>query len=142
VDISSTAVAKAAQRAATEGLVTQARFEQHDLPSSFPSGSFDLVTALFLQSPVAFERAKSLRMAAERVASGGLFLIVTHGSGAPWSWVPEGTVYPTAEQELADLALVDGQWRQIFLGSVSRQASGSNGQRAEVVDLVIALERI
>lgn len=141
VDISATAVEKAARRAAAAGVGERARFEQHDLPASFPNGVFDLVTAFYLQSPVQFDRQRTLRMAANRVAVGGLLLIVAHGSRAPWSWADPETVYPTAEEELADLALAPEAWNQVFVGPITRQATGPGGQMAEVLDTVVAIKR-
>lgn len=141
VDVSATAVEIAARRAASADLRERAHFEQHDLPASFPMGTFDLVTALYLQSPVQFDRTKTLQLAAERVVAGGLLLVVAHGSSAPWSWADPGAVYPTAEQELSDLTLTPEAWSQVFVGSVARQATGPGGQVAEVLDTVVAIKR-
>ena len=141
VDISATAIETAARRAAVADLSGRARFEQHDLPASLPEGTFDLVTAFYLQSPVPFDRRKTLRLAAERVATGGLLLIVAHGSRAPWSWADPATVYPTAEQNYLDLELTAAAWTQVFVGPVTRQATGPGGQVAEVLDTVVAIQR-
>lgn len=93
-DVSATAVQKATQRAWRRVWATKQDFQQHDLAVSFPAGEFDLVTALFFQSPVDFPRASVLQRAAVAVAQNGLLLIVEHASAAPWSWSPEAG-YPT-----------------------------------------------
>ena len=50
VDISDTALARAAAHAAERGLTDRVRFEQINLSESFPDGRFDLVSAQFLPS--------------------------------------------------------------------------------------------
>ncbi|HTN62938.1 MAG TPA: class I SAM-dependent methyltransferase [Devosia sp.] len=140
VDVSSTAIATAQRRAKEAGLAEAARFERHDLAATFPEGAFDLLTALFFQSPVDFPRAQVLARAAEAVASGGLLLIVEHASAAPWSWSPDA-VFPTAEETLSSLQLDTKDWTQIFVGAPERLAHGPDNQTATVRDNVLALRR-
>ena len=139
-DVSATAIETATQRAHAAGLSSKARFEQYDLAVSFPEGEFDLVTALFSQSPVDFPRAQVLQRAAEAVARDGLLLIVEHASAAPWSWAPEAG-YPTAAATLASLDLAPSSWQEVFVGSPERTANGPEGQTALVLDNVIFLRR-
>jgi SAM-dependent methyltransferase len=80
VDISEAALQAARLAATAQGVQPSVHFERHDLAESFPQGAFDLVTAMFLQSPVPFGRTKALRRAAQAVEAGGLLLVVTHGS--------------------------------------------------------------
>ncbi|MGV3573807.1 MAG: class I SAM-dependent methyltransferase [Devosia sp.] len=140
VDVSPTAVATAAGRAEEAGLGDHARFEQHDLAATFPHGEFDLVTALFFQSPVDFPRTAVLRRAADAVASGGLLLIVEHASAAPWSW-SQDAIFPTAEETLSSLQLAADLWTRVFVGTPERLANGPNSQTAMVKDNVLALQR-
>lgn len=141
VDLAEPALEAARHSAQSKGLTSQTAFARHDLAASFPDGTFDLVFAMFLHSPVAFERAATLRRAALAVAPGGLLLIVAHGSRAPWSWSEPVTVYPTAKAELADLDLNTADWSEVFVGPIERQATGPGGQTALVIDTVVALER-
>lgn len=141
MDVSPTAVATAAGRAEQAGLGDHARFEQHDLAVTFPVGEFDLVTALFFQSPVDFPRSAVLRRAAEAVASGGLLLIVEHASAAPWSWSKDA-FFPTAEETLSSLQLAADEWTKVFVGTPERLANGPNLQAAMVKDNVLALQRL
>lgn len=142
VDISQTALRAARANADAVGLSDRIRFERHDLGTSFPDGRFDLVTAMFLQSPIEFGRTQALRQAAASVAPGGLLLIASHGSRVPWSSAPADIVFPTAQDELAALDLTSGNWRNVFVGEIERTGSGPNGERATVSDAIIAVERI
>ncbi len=141
VDVSESAL-RAARAAAEAACVTErTEFLRHDLEQSFPGGSFDLVAALFLHSPVPLDRGAVLRRAAAAVSPGGLLLIASHGSRAPWFWASPDTVFPTAQKERSMLALEPEGWRDVFVGPISRQARGPGGQQAEVIDAVIAIER-
>ncbi len=117
-------------------------FARHDLGQSFPAGAFDLVTALFLHSSVQFPRIEVLRRAAGAVSTGGLLVIASHGSRAPWSWSDPDTVFPTAEALLWDIDLDMEDWNPVFVGPSVRQATGPDGQTAEVTDMHIVLERL
>lgn len=141
VDISGTVLGYAKANAEGAGVADQITFARHDLGRSFPPGEFDLVTALFLHSPVEFPRVQVLRQAAAAVSRGGLLLIAAHGSAAPWSWSGPDTVFPPAEDILHDLDLDMKRWDALFVGSVIRQATGPGGQTAEVTDTHLVLER-
>lgn len=142
VDISSTALGYAAANAQRAGVEDRITFEQHDLSQSFPQGQFGLVTASFLQSPVAFPRPAVLRRAAAAVAPGGHLLIAEHASRSPWSSAPPDMHFPNAEQSLASLALRNRDWARLRVDTVERQATGPNGQTATVRDNVIFLGRV
>lgn len=141
VDISEAALDAARLAANAQGVAAEVHFERHDLAESFPEGIFDLVSAMFLQSPIPFGRIEALRRAAQAVAGGGLLLLVTHGSRAPWSWSDPDTAFPTAAAEMADLALDPTAWREVFVGSLPRTAFGPEGEQATVLDTIVALER-
>jgi SAM-dependent methyltransferase len=141
VDIAETALEAARLVAVAAGVERRVRFERHDLGATFPDGTFDLVTAMFLQSPMPFGRTQVLRRAAQAVGAGGLLLLVTHGSRAPWSWSAPDTVYPSAADELEALALDTTQWREVFVGALARTATGPSGEQASVLDTIVAIER-
>ena len=142
VDVSGTVLARAARNAETAGVSDLIAFERHDLAGTFPDGRFDLVSALFLHSPVEFPRTRVLQAAARAVAPGGLLLIVEHASVAPWSWTDPGTAFPTPEQSLAALDLDPSRWLKEFVGAPERGATAPGGQSATVTDNVIALRRL
>lgn len=142
VDVSATALARLATRAAAAGVGGLVEPQRHDLVQTFPAGGFDLVSAQYLQSPVAFPRDRVLRAAAGAVAPGGLLLLVEHASVAPWSWNHDPTIrFPTPEQMLASIVLRPGAWDTERLGAPQRHAVGPNGQIATVSDNVVAVRR-
>jgi thioredoxin reductase/SAM-dependent methyltransferase len=143
VDVSATAINRALTQATTVGVEERIDFQQHDLARTFPAGTFDLVSAQYLQSPVEFPRERVLQAAADAVAPGGLLLIVEHASVAPWSWNPDAhTRFPTPEEVLASLNLSTEKWRPERVEAPKRQAIGPNGQSGSVTDNVIAIRRL
>lgn len=141
VDISSTAMDYAKANALRNGVADHITFEQHDLAETFPDIQCDLVSAMFLQTPIAFPRAKVMGQAAISLRPGGLLLLVTHGSVAPWSWGNPDEILSTARENLNDLNLVNSEWTEIFVGSSERQATGPGGQTATLIDTIVAVER-
>lgn len=143
VDISKNALERAATHAVTAGVADRIDFQKHDLAYTFPNGTFDLVYAMYLQSPVAFPRDQVLRRAATSVVPGGLLLVVAHASVAPWSSNQDPNVrFPTPQEALDTLELDLGAWHIDFLGAPERLANGPNGQSATVVDNIVALRRL
>ncbi|MET1074531.1 MAG: class I SAM-dependent methyltransferase [Umezawaea sp.] len=138
VDVSPTALRRA--EAAAEGLGIA--FEQHDLGETFPQGTYDLVSAQFLQSPVEFPRERVLRQAAAAVAPGGLLLIVEHASAPPWSGMGGDVRLPTAAETLAALELADGEWVVERADSPEREVTGPDDRTATISDNVIAARRV
>ncbi len=142
VDVAEAALVAARAAAQQAGVADRTRFERHDLAETFPHGHFDLITAMFLHTPTDFARSEALKRAADAVSPGGLLLIVAHGSRAPWSWADKDFVFPTAQKELDDLDLDLTGWHQRFVGAIERQANGPDGEIAEVIDTVVALEKL
>lgn len=140
-DISVTALGRAAELATTAGVADHIDFQQHDLTRSFPVDSFSLVSAQYLQSPVAFAREQVLQRAASAVACEGLLLIVDHGSAPSWSSAPPEARFPAPEELLSSLELAPAQWRAERLESPIREATGPSGQTGTVTDTVVALRR-
>ena len=105
VDVSATALARAADRTAGAGLTDRVRTERHDLTATFPHGEVDVISAQYLLSPVEFDRPPMFARAAAAVRAGGMLLIVDHASVPPWSWADPDTVFPTPEQTLGSIGL-------------------------------------
>ena len=97
VDISATAIRRAAAEADARGIRDRIVFERHDLSDSFPEGTYDAISASFLHSTVRLERPDILRNAARAVAPGGLLVIVDHAAPPPFSTkVPHDHPFPRA----------------------------------------------
>ncbi|MDY0910685.1 bifunctional NAD(P)/FAD-dependent oxidoreductase/class I SAM-dependent methyltransferase [Microbacterium sp. CFBP9034] len=144
LDISPTAVRRAEIAAVAAGLdPSRVRFVAADLAEWDDGGTYDLVTASFLHSPVALDRVGALRRAAERVAPGGRLLIVSHGAPPPWAPAGHGRghAFPTAAEEIADLGLADAEWITERAELRSREAVAPDGTRAELDDTVVQLRR-
>ncbi|OBF63615.1 SAM-dependent methyltransferase [Mycobacterium sp. 852002-50816_SCH5313054-b] len=142
VDVSHTALQRAAADALDQGVQRRIDFQQHDLSDSFPKGTFDLVSAHYLHSPARLDREHVLSRAAQAVAPGGLLLIVDHGAAPPWaSKSAHHHVFPRVDEVVAALNLDDNAWERLQVESVSRSAIGPEGQTGTVTDNVILLRR-
>ncbi|MFN8033199.1 MAG: class I SAM-dependent methyltransferase [Mycobacterium sp.] len=143
VDVSTTALARAAEDAEKRGMLSHIDFQQHDLEHSFPEGTFDLVSAQFFHTPLEMDRTAILRRAAAAVAPGGTLLIVDHGEAPPWAKFADHHhhEFPSADAVLAGLGLDDARWRTVRVGPVERDAVGPDGQDAHLVDNVIEVRR-
>lgn len=140
VDISATALALGAARAAEEGL--DIRWIEADLATWRPDGEFDLVSSHFLHSPVELPRDAILRRAAAAVAPGGTLLIVGHAEPPPRSGHDHDDVpLPTPGDVLASLDLAEGEWSVVTNAMVDRQAVGPDGAWATLVDSVLSVRR-
>jgi SAM-dependent methyltransferase len=142
VDVSQTALQRAAADALYRGLERRIDFQRHDLNESFPEGTFDLVAAHYLHSPLRLDRERVLRRAAHAVAAGGFLLIVDHGAAPPWaSKVGHDHVFPSVDDVVASLKLDDREWKRARVESVARSAVGPEGQNGTVIDNVIFMRR-
>ncbi|MEU4892524.1 class I SAM-dependent methyltransferase [Streptomyces sp. NPDC044780] len=143
VDISTTALARAAAHVAEAGFAEQVTFERHELGVTFPEGSFDLVSAQFLQSPVTLDQDGVLKRAAEAVAPGGTLLVVMHAGWPSWMAeheYPFDAVFPTLQGVLAALALPP-TWRVETLEAVERPFPSPDSRPGTRVDNVWRLTR-
>ncbi|MEZ7002645.1 class I SAM-dependent methyltransferase [Streptomyces sp. AD55] len=128
VDISATALERAAAHAADAGVGERTAWERHELGRTFPGGVFDLVSAHYLQSPVALDQRGVLRSAAHAVAEGGTLLIVLHAAWPSWQTEPPfDAVFPTLDGLLDDLALPDEAWTLVTRETVSRPSTSPEG---------------
>ncbi|MGF2945242.1 class I SAM-dependent methyltransferase [Mycobacterium sp. Lab-001] len=139
VDVSETALRRAADAAAERNLQEYIDFQCHDLNESFPDGTFDLVSAQYLHSPARLDREAVLRRAADHVAPGGVLLIVDHGEAPPWA-KEHLHRFPGIEEVLASSGL-DATWTRLRAEQVERETLGPDGQPATLVDNVIVLRK-
>jgi SAM-dependent methyltransferase len=142
VDISDTALGRAREAADSRGVADRIEFVQLDLSDSFPDGTFDLVSSQFLHSTVRLDRTRILANAAAALRSGGLLVIVDHGSAPPWvSKLDHRHEFPSAEEVIAGLDLGAGEFERLRVEAVERQASGPEGQQRPWMDNVMVLRR-
>ena len=142
VDISETALQRAAEDADARGVGNRIEFQSHDLSESFPEGAFDLVSAQFLHSTLPLDRTRIFQRAADVIRPGGLLLIVDHGGAPPWaSKLHHHHEFPSADEVVAALDLPDAEWERVRVESVEREATGPNGEPGTLVDNVIVLRR-
>lgn len=141
-DISPSAIATATRLAAEHKLSDHIHFVCADLSEeALPTGAFDLVTALYFQSPFEeFPRGEIIHKAAHQLKPGGHLLVVSHAAGPPWSEHADHK-FPTLEEEFASFNLDPQDWEQTLVQVLEREATGPEGQKANLKDNLIFLKR-
>ncbi|GAB2647435.1 SAM-dependent methyltransferase [Nocardia goodfellowii] len=143
-DISATALGRAAGHAEAAGVGDRITWVKHDLAQSFPEGTFDLVSAQFLHSPVEVEgeRNQILRRAAAAVAPGGALLIGSHAGWASNQHEHHHDVhFPTLEEMLDAIAGVPGEWQVQTKDEVEREWTAPDGTTGVRTDSVLRVHR-
>lgn len=147
VDVSPTALARAEVAADRAGLTERVTWVAADLDTWTSDERFDLVTASFLHSPVALDRERILRAAAERVAQGGHLLVVAHAEPPPWTHDHEDDrrrtmEFPQPEDDLASLALPEDGWQVEICELRDRQAFAPDGSEVVLRDGLLLVRRV
>ena len=144
VDISATALAVGAAKAAEDGLADRIEWVQADLATWHPPAKYDLVATAFLHSPVELPRESILRRAAAAVAPGGRLLIVGHNEFPPGSSHSEhgadAPPLPTSDEVLASLQLPAG-WVVETNELVERAVTWRDGTNLTLADAVLRVRR-
>jgi SAM-dependent methyltransferase len=142
VDISQTALDRAAADAQARNVLARIDFQRHDLPQTFPDGTYDLVSAHYLHSMAALDRPRLLRMGADAVRPNGLLLIVDHAGPPPWaSKLAHHHAFPSAGEVVGSLDLNAAVWQQVRVEAAERQTTGPDGEPGTIVDNVIVMRR-
>ncbi|MFY0409235.1 class I SAM-dependent methyltransferase [Solicola sp. PLA-1-18] len=144
VDVSDTALRRAAVHAEDAGVAASIEWQRHDLGETFPSGTWDLVSAAFFHSPpeAVLDRTTVLRRAADAVAPGGTLLVVGHASGPSWMGPhPMFDLLPSTTQLLADLALDQAVWTVELEDLVTTDFPSPEGEHGTRADNVLQLRR-
>lgn len=144
VDISTNALERG-RAAADAARVPSGRIEwvAADLASWQPAGTYDLVSACFLQSPVSLPRTEILRRAATAVAPGGSLLIISHAEMPPWASEHhhEHADFLGPAEEVAALGLDSRDWGVVLAEVRERDAGGPDGASARLKDSVVRARR-
>ena len=142
VDVSTTALARAAKTAEARGVADRIDWRVSDLGGAFPAGQYDLVNAAYLLSPVALPRVEILKAAAGAVRPGGVLLILSHTGFPPGAAVPDHHVtFPTPQEQLADLDLPADEWTVEAAEDFDCPTNGREGVPATRTDNVLRLRR-
>jgi SAM-dependent methyltransferase len=142
VDISGRALVRASRAAVTAGVDERIAWVRADLSTWTTGASFDLVSACFLHSPVAFPRVEVLQRAASLVAPGGHLLVVGHAHMPPWADEHAHDVHlPSASEQVAELALDEASWDVLVAEDRPRLATGPDGSEVSIDDAVVLARR-
>lgn len=155
VDLAEAAVDRARRAAQERGVAERTRFVAADLtdtgsgwglPDDAGAPGFDLVTASFLQSPVALDRERILRHALTLLAPGGRLVLVSHAAPPPWApaeFAARGD-FPSPADELTVLGVPvcgDERWDVATAEVRTREVTGPDGQAAALEDTVVVVRR-
>jgi SAM-dependent methyltransferase len=143
IDISPTALARGAAAADRAGIpADRIQWQAHDLSTWTGEGTYDLVAASFLHSPIEIPRSEILRRAAAVVGPAGHLAVVSHAAMPPWSQHRhDDHHFPAPEEELESLGLPAAEWRTRVAETRSRPATGPNGEQAILDDVVVMVQR-
>ncbi len=117
-------------------------FERHDLGLTFPTGSFDLVTSAFFQSPLELDKAGVLRRSLAALAPGGRLVLVEHGAAPGWS-EHQHAEFPTPAEVVASLDLdsLEAAYEVLVVEGRTRVASSPDGHHhGELLDTVVVVQ--
>ena len=141
VDVSTTALARAAKAAEARGVADRIDWRACNLGVEFPEGEYDLVNAAYLLSPVALPRVEILKAATGAVRPGGVLLILSHTGFPPGADVPDQHVsFPTPQEQLDALDLPPGEWA-VEAAEDFECAMNREGAPATRIDNVLRLRR-
>ncbi|HLV75335.1 MAG TPA: class I SAM-dependent methyltransferase [Vulgatibacteraceae bacterium] len=143
VDVSGVALERAARHAEAAGVGDRIDWQRRDLGTSFPEGTYDLVSAAFLHSPgEGLPRERILRDAAAAVAPGGVLLVIGHAGPPPWDPDAHPDAHlPTAEEVLKSLELPEDEWDVLRMGEHERVQTAPDGRVMTRTDNALKLRR-
>ncbi|GAA2174824.1 NAD(P)/FAD-dependent oxidoreductase [Agrococcus versicolor] len=143
VDVSPTAIARAARTIDRAGLTDRAAVEAADLGAWEAAGDVDLVAASYLQSPVHLDRGAIVRRQAARVVVGGHVLVVAHAATPAWAPAhmhAAGHALPGPDGIVEELALGAG-WDVAIAEVRARDVVAPDGSEVTLADAVVLLRR-
>lgn len=141
-DVSATAMSRGAVAATAAGVADRIDWQRHDFGATFPEGTFDLVNASYLLSPLELPRGDILQAAARAVAPGGALVVLGHCGVPPWLETPPDLHFPTPEEELGLLDLAEGEWVVEAMGTYDRPVTAPDGAVGARTDTVLHVRRL
>lgn len=143
LDVSAVALGRAAEHAQDAEVADRITWLARDLGEWEPEGTYDLVTASFLHSPISMPRERILLAATRAVAPGGTLFVVGHTAFPPWARHAHDDVHmPSAQELAASLGLRSSEWEIETSTSEGREATGPEGQSAVMTDAVLKARRL
>jgi SAM-dependent methyltransferase len=143
MDLASSALAQAETAATAAGLTDRTTWQRVELDAGLPSGSWDLVTSAYLQSPVALGRERILRDAAAVVAPGGTLIVIGHHGAPTWADSPPEHLLgmPDADDVLAVLDLPK-DWTVDRAETVAFESTSPDGRPGTRTDSLVRVRRL
>lgn len=141
VDVSATALARLTAAAEQAGVASLITIQCRDLAASFPAGTFDLVSAAYLHSPIELPLGRVLPAAAAAVAPGGRLLVLGHAALPPRAGHHDDVSFPSVADILAEIALAPADWQVEVADIWEREATGRNGVSGTLSDSVVLARR-
>jgi SAM-dependent methyltransferase len=143
LDVSAVALERAAAHAREAGQDGSIEWVQQDLASWVPDRQYELVSAQFLHSTL-LPWQQALQLAAAAVRTGGTLLVVGHHPDGLPSWGNHHSLeqYYTAEEVAQELRIEAPEWRLDVVDSRLRNATGPDGEAAELTDAVLRATRL
>lgn len=140
VDVSAVALERAARHGTASPFAARVRWIYDDVAAWTGLGTFDLVSAQYLHSPL-LPWTTSLRTAESCVALGGTLLMVGHHPDhlPPWGRHINPEPYFTPEQLAAELR--PDRWLIQVLAARERRIIGPDGHDATIADTVLRATR-
>ncbi len=138
VDVSRYALDRAAEHAHRAGASSRIVWEHADLRDWTTEEPFDLVVALFLQSPLEFDGPAVLARAASSLRDGGTLLSISHFTVPPGGRGrdDDGRLASAAELTVA-LGVNRPGWRIVAADELPRTWRGAEGETSTVLDAVV-----
>lgn len=140
-DVSDVAIMRTSELAKKHNVEDRIELLQCDFETDFPEGTFDLVSAQYLQSPLDLDRKKILQRAAHAVKPSGVLIVVEHASAPSWSDHKDHK-FPLLQDTYGSLQLDEDEWRVITLETPERETISPTGEPATITDNLIVLKRL
>ncbi|MDQ6751253.1 MAG: class I SAM-dependent methyltransferase [Actinomycetota bacterium] len=143
VDVSPVALDSAAERAERAGVSSRISWRRADLCDWTTQETFDLVTALFLHTPLELQTPGLLARAAAQTRTGGTLLTVGHYTLPPGAWNTDATDDLLSASELVTaLGVHEPDWRTVLAEEVPRTVMDRDGHPSTVLDAVLHAVRV